>query len=216
VSHKVSVIGSTGLIGKHFLESISQGDYQSVQAITRRPIPGLDNRASIQQVIHDFSALDEIRPALRSDVLVCALGTTIRTAGSQEAFIRIDHDLPLKVARIAREEGCRTMVLISSVGANAESSTFYLRVKGLLEKALEGLGFDRLYILRPSMLLGHREERRPGEFIAKLIMRPLTVLIPWKYKPIEDSQVVSAIHRAISDTSSGTQIWEGKTLFDVN
>ncbi|MCF7808267.1 MAG: NAD-dependent epimerase/dehydratase family protein [Candidatus Marinimicrobia bacterium] len=216
MSTKIAIIGSTGLIGNHFLKSIGKGDYQSVQAITRRPIPNLEGRPYIKQVIVDFSDLNQLRPALQADVLVCALGTTIKTAGSKEAFMRVDHDLPLEIAKIAREEGCKTMVLISSVGANADSSVFYSRVKGRLENDLDALGFENLHILRPSMLLGHRDEQRPGEVIGKLVMRPLSILIPWKYKPIHASQLVAAIQRAISSNQKGTHIWEGKRLFELN
>jgi uncharacterized protein YbjT (DUF2867 family) len=201
------------LLGRHFLESIVEGTYQSVTAITRRPIPSLKNRSFIVQHNHDFGELEDLRPVLQTDVLVCALGTTIKTAGSQEAFMRIDHDLPLRIAEIAKEEGCRTLVLISSIGADSRSSIFYSRVKGLLENAWVALEFDQLHILRPSMLLGIREESRPAEFIGKMLMKPLSIIIPWKYKPIHASQIARVIHHAITGKGDRTKVWEGKSLF---
>jgi len=216
MSVSISIIGSTGLIGKQFLESISEKDYDQVVAITRRPIPSLTQYPFIRQAIHDFSDLEKMRADLQADVLVCSLGTTIKTAGSQARFMEIDHDLPLEAARIAQAEGCKTFILISAVGANAKSSIFYSRVKGLLEEDLKELGFEKLCILRPGMLLGDRQEKRPGEFIGKLIMQPLNILIPWKYKAIHASTIASTIHRLIANQTQGFQVIEGKDLFGLN
>jgi uncharacterized protein YbjT (DUF2867 family) len=154
-----------------------------------------------------------MRGELKSDVLVCTLGTTIKTAGSQERFIEIDHDIPLALAKIAHEEGCNTFILVSSMGADANSSIFYSRVKGQLEEALKAVGFPRLHILRPSILLGDRQESRPGEFVGKLIMQPLSFLIPWKYKPIQASTLAAKIREIIAAEKSGVRIWSGKNLF---
>jgi len=212
----ISVIGSTGLIGKQFLESISEGGYDRVVAITRRPITSIEQHGFIRQAIHDFSDLEKMREDLNSDVLVCALGTTIKTAGSKTRFMEIDHDLPLEAARIAQEMGCKTFILISAVGANPHSSIFYSRAKGLLEKDLKALGFESLYILRPGMLLGDRLEKRPGELIGKLIIQPLNFLIPWKYKAIHAATIASTIHRLIASPKRGLQIIEAKELFGIN
>ena len=130
-----------------------------------------------------------MRTDLKTDVLVSALGTTIKKAGSKDEFMKIDHDLPLEISRIAKEEGCRTIILISSMGANSKSKIFYNRVKGLLEESLEDIGFEEFHILRPSLLLGERTETRPAEYISKLIMDPLYFLIPWKYRPIHVSSI---------------------------
>lgn len=212
----ITVIGSTGLIGLHFLSSISDGEYSGVTAITRREIPNLSDKPFIHQAIHDFSNLENLRADLKTDVLVCTLGTTIKTAGSQERFFEIDHNIPLTLAKIAREEGCQTFILVSSIGADAQSKIFYSRVKGQLEAALKEVGFQQLHILRPSMLLGDRQESRRGEFIGKLIMQPLSVLIPWKYKPIQASTVAAKIRELISAGGSGTSTWSGKELFNKN
>ena len=124
-----------------------------------------------------------MRQNLKTDVLISALGTT-KKAGSKDEFMKIDHDLPLEISRIAQEEGCSTMILISSMGANSKSNIFYSRVKGLLEESLEKVGFEEFHILRPSLLLGKRTETRPYEYISKLIMDHLSLLIPQKCKPI--------------------------------
>ncbi len=213
MTQRICVIGSTGLLGKHFLESISAGDFGKVTAITRRLIPSLNDRTFIKQSIHDFSDLESMRPDLKADVLICTLGTTIKTAGSQDAFVRVDHDLPIEIAKIAKEEGCKSLVLISSVGANAQSKIFYSQVKGKTEEALEKLGFEQFHILRPSMLLGKRQESRPGEFIGKIIMSPLAMMIPWKYKPIHANTIAAKIQALVKASTPGEHIWEGRSLF---
>ena len=124
LKQKLTLIGSTGLIGTHFLEEISPDDIQNVKAITRRKIPNLENKDFIKQSVHDFSELEKMRQDLKTDVLVCALGTTIKKAGSKDVFLKIDHDLPLEISRIAKEEGYKTMILISSTGANSKSNIF--------------------------------------------------------------------------------------------
>ena len=215
MEHKITLIGSTGLIGSNFLEGINNDDYQSVTAITRRRISNLDKKDFIKQSVHDFSDLGKMRLDLKTDVLVSALGTTIKKAGSKDLFMKIDHDLPLEISRIAKEEGCRTIILISSMGANSKSKIFYNRVKGLLEESLEDIGFEEFHILRPSLLLGKRTETRPAEYISKLIMDPLSFLIPWKYRPIHASSISKTIKCLIRENKSGKHIWEGRNLFEI-
>ena len=100
-------------------------------------IPNLKKKAFIKQSVHDFSDLEKMRQDLKTDVLINVLGATIKKAGSKEEFMKTDHDLPLKLSRIAKEEGCRTMIHISSIGANNKSKIFYSKIKGLLEVSLE-------------------------------------------------------------------------------
>ena len=215
LKQKITLIGSTGLIGTHFLEEISPDDFEEVKAITRRKIPNLENKDFIKQSVHDFSNLEKLRQDLKTDVLVCALGTTIIKAGSKDEFMKIDHDLPLEISRIAKEEGCRTMILISSMGSNSKSKIFYSRVKGLLEQSLEKVGFEEFHILRPSLLLGKRTEVRPTENISKIIIDHLSFLIPWKYKPIHASIIAKTIKSISMGERSGKHIWEGSKLFNI-
>ena len=107
------------------------------------------------------------------------------------------------------------MILISSTGANSKSNIFYSRVKGLLEESLEELGFEEFHILRPSLLLGKRNETRPAEYISKLIMDHLSFLIPWKYKPIHASIIARTIKCIIMEEKSGKHIWDGRKLVNI-
>ena len=215
LKHKITLIGSSGLIGTNFLEQIGPDDFQYVKAITRRKILNLENKDFIKQSVHDFSDLEKMRQDLKTDVLVNALGTTIKKAGSKYEFAKIDHELTLKISKIAKEEGCRTMILISSIGANCESNIFYSKVKGLLEVSLKEIGFEELHILRPSLLLGKRTETRPAEYISKHLIGNLSFLIPWKYKPIHASIIAKKIKFIIMEEKSGIHIWEGRELFNI-
>ena len=165
--------------------------------------------------MHDFSDLEKMRKDLKTDVLVSTLGTTIKKAGSKDLFMKIDHDLTIEISKIAKEEGCKSMILISSVGASSKSNIFYSRVKGLVEEALEDIGFEEFHILRPSLLLGKRMDSRPVENISKLILDPLSFLIPWKYRPIQANIVAKNIILLIRKKITGKHIWEGKNLFKL-
>ena len=103
LKQKITLIGSTGLIGTHFLEQINPDDFQNVNAITRHKISNLKNKYFIKQSVYDFLDLEKMRKDLKTDVLVSALGTTMKKAGSKDEFMKIDHDLPLKISRIAKE-----------------------------------------------------------------------------------------------------------------
>ncbi len=212
---KITLIGSTGLIGSHFLKELSSDDFHKVNVITRRKIENLENKKYIKQSVQDFLDLEKIREDLKTDVLINALGTTIKKAGSKEEFKKIDHDLPLKISKIAKEEGCRWMVQISSMGANKKSNIFYNHVKGLLEESLEGIDFEGLHILRPSLLLGKRTEKRPAEYISKLVIAPLSFLIPWYYRPIHAKIIANTIKHISKSNMYGKHIWEGRKLFEI-
>jgi uncharacterized protein YbjT (DUF2867 family) len=149
----------------------------------------------------------------------CALGTTIRKAGSEAAFRAVDYDYPLVVAREALARGARRYVLVSAVGANPKSQIFYNRVKGELEQALASLPFPGgLRVLRPSVLLGERTESRPGEQIAATLMRAtggLFVGALQKYRAIKAIDVARAMITAAESDSDGVLLYEGKSLFEA-
>ena len=172
--NKSIVLGSTGLIGKHLLTYLGEKD-SSVIAITRRPIEDIPK--NISPMIIDFDEfLDQGHLPSCEHIYVC-LGTTIKKAGSQEAFKKVDLDYCLGFAKKARESGATTISLVTSVGANADSKSFYLRTKGLLENEIIDMGFDCVNIFQPGLLLGNREESRPLEFIGQYASYLLLSLI---------------------------------------
>lgn len=191
--NKSIVLGSTGLIGKHLLTYLGKKDL-SVIAITRRPIEDIPKNAS--PMIIDFDEfLDQGHLPDCEHIYIC-LGTTIKKAGSQESFKKVDLDYCLGFAKKARESGATTISLVTSVGANADSKNFYLKTKGKLENEIKALGFDSVNIFQPGLLLGNRDEIRPLEFLGQYGSFLLNMFLFGslkKYRSIEASKVAHAM-----------------------
>ncbi len=187
------VAGATGLVGRECLRLLAEdANVEEVRALVRKPLSVETQALGIRECRVDFDRLEEHADWFEVDWAFCALGTTMRQAGSQDAFRRVDFDYPLSVARTARTAGARHFLLVSAVGADARSKVFYNRVKGELEEAVSQLGYPSLTIARPSLLLGERSPPRIGEEIGKR----LAWLFPPKWKPVQASQVASALLRA--------------------
>jgi len=194
--------GASGLVGREIARHWPGPG--TLHTLLRRPPPGA---AAGKALVVDFAAL----PALpRAGTAFCALGTTIKTAGSQAAFRAVDFDAVLAFARAARAAGVSRFATVSALGANARSSNFYSRVKGEAEAALAELGFDCLLIARPSLLVGDREAigqpTRSGETLAIALTRPLAPLIPAAWRPISAATVARALLRAAADARPGLRV----------
>lgn len=198
------IAGASGLVGGHALEALlAEPGFERVVSFGRRELER--SHPKLEQRRVDFAAFDA-REAPAPDVAVCTLGTTIKKAGSQEAFRAVDHDAVLAFARAAKERGARVFVVVTALGADARSSVFYNRVKGEVERALEELGFESLAILQPSLLLGDRQERRSGEHVAIVASRLLAPLLrPLRARPIEASVVGRAAARLALEARPGAQ-----------
>lgn len=174
-ARRLCLVGASGLVGAAVIEeSIRRPDVRII-GVARREVP-LPAGARLEILVGGTGEWPTLIEAAHGDVLVCALGTTRKAAGSDEAFRTVDHDLVLETARAARAAGIDRMILVSSVGADAESTNLYLRTKGEVEKALGELGFARLDILRPGLLRGRRIEDRPLEMAGQVIA-PLADLL---------------------------------------
>lgn len=194
MSRTALVVGATGLVGRAVLDLLaSDARYSLVHNLARREQP---LRPKVETHVVDFDQLTAV-PAV--DDVYCCLGTTIKVAGSQEAFRKVDHDYVLAVARLAREAGATRFLLVSSLGADARSGVFYNRVKGEIEAAVAALRFPELTIARPSMLDGDRaatgQPKRAGEGIALRLLRPVSGLIPAQWRPIHAETVARALVR---------------------
>lgn len=191
--NKSIVLGSTGLIGKHLLTYLGEKDL-SVIAITRRSIKDIPKNAS--PMIIDFDEfLDQGHLPGCEHIYIC-LGTTIKKAGSQESFKKVDLDYCLGFAKKARESGATKISLVTSVGANADSKNFYLETKGKLENEIKAMGFDSVNIFQPGLLLGNRDEIRPLEFLGQYGSFLLNMFLFGslkKYRSIEASKVAHAM-----------------------
>ncbi|HEX4927478.1 MAG TPA: nucleoside-diphosphate sugar epimerase [Burkholderiales bacterium] len=188
----VALVGATGLVGREVLRGlVADPSVGAIYVLGRRKLEALPKVTS--QIV-DFRAL----PALpRVDEVYLALGTTIKSAGSREAFRAVDFDANLAVAKAALSAGARRIGLVSAMGANAKSRIFYSRVKGELEDALTALPFERIVIARPSMLAGDRESlgqpTRSGEGIALAVSRFLGPLLPKNYRSVAAADVAKSL-----------------------
>jgi uncharacterized protein YbjT (DUF2867 family) len=200
------IVGATGLVGSACLPMLLER-YESVTAFVRKTT-GLKSSRLIERVI-DFGRLGTVEIPFGAHVY-CALGTTIKDAGSQEAFRRVDQDYPRMLAERASGAGGARFVLVSSVGADARSSQFYLRVKGELEDQIRGMAFQAVHIFRPSLILGERAERRVGEKIGVPLARvvgPLLMGSFRKYRAIPAVDVARAMVAAGNKEVAGCFIY---------
>ena len=186
------VAGATGLVGSHVLSLLIESPhYTGVTALVRRRLDR--EHPKLKQLVVDF---DRLPPLPEADDVFCALGTTIKKAGSREAFRRVDYEYPVAIARQAAEAGDAQFLLVSSVGADRHSSNFYLRTKGEVEDAIGALPFRGLHVFRPSFLIGERADSRPGErfgIAAARIVGPLLAGPLRKYRAIPAEAVARAM-----------------------
>jgi uncharacterized protein YbjT (DUF2867 family) len=176
---RLIILGSTGLVGRYLLDlALANPDVSQIVAPVRRAIPAQEK---LFAPVVDFDCLPDA-PWWQADAIVCALGTTMRKAGSQQAFRRIDHDYPLLVARLGKQNGVNVFVLNSALGANAQSLFFYNRVKGETERDLQALGFGSLTFVRPGLIGGMREERRPVERMLQILFGAIGPVLPPQYR----------------------------------
>ena len=210
---RILVAGATGLVGRELLRQLLADENSTIHALLRRDA-ALPSGPRLHRHRVDFAALPNDLPA-PATVLI-ALGTTIKVAGSQAAFRAVDFDAVLAVARAARAAGATRCAVVSALGADARSGVFYNRVKGAAEAALRELGFARLVIARPSLLVGDRaslgQPTRRGEIWGARIAHPLAPLIPLRWRPIAAARVARAMLRALAADGAAVQPLESDEL----
>jgi uncharacterized protein YbjT (DUF2867 family) len=201
--------GSTGLVGGECLRRLLDApQYARVIALTRRePGPGVRHR-KLQTVLVDFDRLEAAGEQLRGEHVYCALGTTIRKAGSQARFRVVDHDYPLRLAAIARANGARHFSIVSALGASPGSRVFYSRVKGEVEAALGDMGWPSLAILRPSVIAGERAESRPLERLGEHLLR----WAPSTWRPVAAADIASAMVATALREPPGVTVIESRDI----
>jgi nucleoside-diphosphate-sugar epimerase len=205
------IAGASGLIGSSLYKILLESSqYDCVHLLVRKKID-VDHPKLVQHVV-DFEKLHEQPFDFKVDDAFCTLGTTIAKAGSKTAFIRVDHDYVISFAEMSLAAGSSGFYLVSSMGANPASNIFYNKVKGLVEEDLKLLGFPRLGIFRPSLLLGPRVEKRAGEKFASWMMRALDFMIPAKYKAIHVDQVALRMVEFANREEKGIFVFESDKL----
>jgi uncharacterized protein YbjT (DUF2867 family) len=204
-----AVAGATGLVGRVLVRLLGAESYwREVRALVRRDLPPELSGPTVTSVQVDYTRLDPPPPWAAADHVFCALGTTMRQAGSEAAFRQVDFEFPLALARAALARGARHFLLVTAVGASLGSRFFYNRVKGEVEAAITRLGFRSVTIARPSLLLGQRAEFRLAERVAKA----LSGLAPPRWKPVPADDVARALVEAAKRDQPGIHILENRDL----
>lgn len=203
------IAGATGLTGGYLLDMLLEDSlYQDVKALVRRPLDR--QHPKLEDLVADYDRLDEIPDAFHVDDVFCCLGTTIKTAGSQAAFRKVDLEYVVTIARLARAAGACRFLLVSSIGANPATSNFYLSVKGAAEDAVEACGYPELHIFRPGPLTGPRQENRPGERFGILFTRLLTPILVGglrRFRPVHARTVAAAMVGAARAGGPGRHVY---------
>ena len=210
------VFGATGLVGKELVKALLDNNlYGKIVIVARKTLPIVDQKLE-QLLLDDFSDLVNFHNRLKANEYFCCIGTTIKTAGSQEAFRKVDFEIPLQVAKLAQELRIQNLVIISSIGADAKTGNFYLRTKGEMEHAVKDAYKGNLKIVRPSLLIGDRHEFRFGERVAVFIMKLLGWLFVGplkKFRGIKARAVANAMIR-VTQLPVEKIIIESDELFD--
>jgi len=212
------VVGATSLVGKELLKVlIASDEYEKITVWVRRSL-GIDHWKLEEKQI-DFEILNTYEIDTTVDHIYCCLGTTIKKAGTKEAFKVVDLKYPLIMARKAKKTGVLQFIIISAMGAAVDSISFYSRTKGEMEESLQELNLPGLHIVRPSLLLGKREEFRLGEQLAAMMTSIVPFVFIWglkKYKPIPAKIVAYAMYRVANQGITGNHIYESDRLVALN
>ncbi|MEA1887307.1 MAG: NAD(P)H-binding protein [Bacteroidota bacterium] len=212
--NKIAIVfGATGLVGSELIyHLIKDVRYKAIKVFTRRDL-NIEHIKVVEKIV-DVEKVEEYSEDIKGDDLFICLGTTRRKAGSVKRMKDIDRHLPVKIAKAALANGVKNMAVISSIGANPEARNYYYRIKGNMEKDLMGLDFSRMLILRPSILLGKRDEVRIFESIGKTLIKGFGFLFTGKkrkYRGIRTRDVAYAMVKEINNVN-GKEIYESDEI----
>lgn len=208
------ILGANGLVASNLLQLLIKDErYSHIYTISRTALTIKSSK--VIQIIADFNTVQQKIKNLSVDIFFCCIGTTKKKTPNQEEYYKIDHDYPILVAKTLKMNGCETLSIISSIGANSNSKNFYLRLKGNIEQGIKELNYKKTQIFRPSLLLGKRNESRFLENIAQYIYPLLNVFLFGKlenYKSIKAETVAKAMAKLAINEASGTFIYKTKEI----
>ena len=207
------IFGSSGLIGNQLLNIIIQNDNYNHIKLFVRSIPE-NNNSKVEIIQTDFTNLEKYKDLIIGDDCFFCIGTTRKNAPNKSEYRRVEHNIPINVAKIAKSNLVTSFIYVSSLGANPNSSGFYLKNKGQVEEELINLNFPKLAVIRPSILLGKRKENRVGEKIGVYVMQKLSPFFLGnlkKYKPIQAKYVAKAMVEIVQNDYQKT-IFESDQL----
>jgi len=208
------VLGANGLIGEIIVDLLLKNDkYNMVFAVSRKGV----NKESpkLVQIFADMHNVEEKIKDIRVDVLFSCIGSTQAKSPNKDEYYKIDHDYPILVSTLLKKNGCNAVCLVSSIGANAQSKNFYLRLKGQVEQSIMALGFESTYIFRPSLLMGKRKEHRLLETVTQKLSPLFNMLMigPWRnFKSISAESVARAMIHTASLRTSGVHIYQTEEI----
>jgi uncharacterized protein YbjT (DUF2867 family) len=209
LSHTALLAGATGLVGGECLRRLlAHPAWTSVIVLARRAVTVRNPPAKLRQIITDFTRLESAAGELAAEHVFCALGTTMRKAGSRAAFREVDLEYPLRLAHLARTQGARHFSLVSAVGADRRSTFYYSRVKGELEEALIDMQWPSLAIFRPSLIEGERAESRPLERWAGRLLRHA----PPAWRAVAAADIAAAMIAVALQSPPGVTIVESRDI----
>lgn len=205
------LLGATGAVGQQVLSAaLADARIANVIAPTRRPLPP---HPKLTNPVIDFADLPDDSPWWKVDAVICALGTTLKLAGSKAAFATIDRDLPIQIAKLARQAGATSLALNSSLGAHP-AGNFYLRTKAQAEAGIRALGYACYTIVRPSIIDAVRPELRLGEVLGLSLAKLSRPLIPRRYRAVKAARIASALLEGVLRQEVGEWIVESAQLQD--
>jgi len=210
------VFGSTGLTGRELTNLLLSDERYEKLVVFVRKSAGITHPKLIE-IIDNLEDPEKIADNISGDDLFCCLGTTMKKAGSKKAFEWVDLELPSRIAEIACRNRVRKFLIVSSLGADPSSMTFYMRTKGILERKIQEIQFQQIYILRPSMLLGNRQEFRFLEKIGQIVFHAVSFLFIGrmrKYRAIDAKLVAKAMVK-LANSSDSTMIIESDKIFEI-
>ena len=206
------VAGATGLVGGECLRQLlASPRYERVIVVTRRELGAAARHDKLREVVVEFDRLGDAKARLRGDHVFCALGTTIRKAGSQAKFRAVDYEYPLWLARLALQNGARHFSVVSALGASRSSPFFYSRVKGEVEEGLRQMGWPSLGIFRPSVIAGERAESRPLERVSEHLLR----FAPATWRPVPARDIAGAMIAVALREPPGVTVIESREISGV-
>jgi uncharacterized protein YbjT (DUF2867 family) len=206
---KLLILGASGAVGGLVLNmALESKGVIKIVAPTRRALP---KQAKLENPLVDFEKLDPDAAWWQVDAVICALGTTIKIAGSQEAFAKIDRDLPVLAGKIAKRHGATSYALNSSLGASL-GGNFYLKTKAEAEAGIQALGFNSVTVVRPSLIDIQRSDSRPGETLGLIFAKTFKPLIPKKYRAVPAENIARALLNAVMQAKAGVHVIESDAL----
>jgi len=213
---QVTLFGATGLIGSYLLEFLlKDSDIHLINVVGRNPFHLQHDK--INNIVIDFEDVSSISNSITgSEAVFVSIGTTMsKVNGDKIKYKSVDFDIIFNIANACKQKNINQFIYVSSLGANANSSNFYLRLKGEIDEAVAKLNLNSTSVFRPSVLLGKRNESRPGEKIMQFVMPLLDFMIPSNSKAIKAEDVAKSMLNTTKNYKSGLHIYQYSQIIDL-